>query len=413
MTILNQISTPPPEEAEVIVNENFATLEHQSVYGHRPAGDSGLVRGYYGGRWGGFSISNGTLTLTASSDNYVVVAIATGVISVSTASTNWDNDTDYVRVYKITTGTSTVSSVEDHRAGPGGVHGGTSGGGGGAGTVTSVAVSVPSHLSVSGSPVTTSGTIAISYSGTALPVANGGTGGTSASGARTALGLAIGTDVQAYNARLADIAGITWAQGDILYHNGTSLVKLAAGTSGHYLQTQGAGANPQWAAASGGGSGGTKTYGVFTPMNSQPPATNFATLDTRNSIAVLDFDASTDEATTWVGVMPEAASLGSGLKVRIHWMATSATSGDVVWGAQIERMNTDLDSDSYDTAATATSTTNGTSGIATVTEITITTIDSVAAGELFRLRVYRDADSGSDTMTGDAELVAVELRSAA
>lgn len=50
---------------------------------------------------------------------------------------------------------------------------------GGSGTVTSVAASVPSFLSVSGSPITTSGTLAISYSGTALPIANGGTGITS------------------------------------------------------------------------------------------------------------------------------------------------------------------------------------------------------------------------------------------
>jgi hypothetical protein len=46
------------------------------------------------------------------------------------------------------------------------------------GTVTSVAASVPAFLSISGSPITTSGTLAISYSGTALPVANGGTGQT-------------------------------------------------------------------------------------------------------------------------------------------------------------------------------------------------------------------------------------------
>lgn len=44
------------------------------------------------------------------------------------------------------------------------------------GSVTSVAATVPSFLSVSGSPITSSGTLAISYSGTALPVANGGTG---------------------------------------------------------------------------------------------------------------------------------------------------------------------------------------------------------------------------------------------
>jgi hypothetical protein len=46
----------------------------------------------------------------------------------------------------------------------------------GSGTVTSVAATVPAFLSISGSPITTSGTLAISYSGTALPVANGGTG---------------------------------------------------------------------------------------------------------------------------------------------------------------------------------------------------------------------------------------------
>jgi hypothetical protein len=51
-----------------------------------------------------------------------------------------------------------------------------SGGGGGSGTVTSVAATVPGFLSVTGSPITTSGTLAISYSGTALPIANGGTG---------------------------------------------------------------------------------------------------------------------------------------------------------------------------------------------------------------------------------------------
>jgi hypothetical protein len=55
----------------------------------------------------------------------------------------------------------------------------------GSGTVTSVAATVPSFLSVAGSPITTSGTLALSYSGTALPVANGGTGVTASSGANS------------------------------------------------------------------------------------------------------------------------------------------------------------------------------------------------------------------------------------
>lgn len=48
------------------------------------------------------------------------------------------------------------------------------------GTVTSVAASVPAFLSVAGSPITTSGTLAITLSGTALPIANGGTNSTAA-----------------------------------------------------------------------------------------------------------------------------------------------------------------------------------------------------------------------------------------
>lgn len=57
---------------------------------------------------------------------------------------------------------------------------------GGGGTVTSVGMSVPSFLSVSGSPVTTSGTLAVTYSGTALPIANGGSGKKTANAALNA-----------------------------------------------------------------------------------------------------------------------------------------------------------------------------------------------------------------------------------
>jgi len=45
--------------------------------------------------------------------------------------------------------------------------------------VTSVAMTVPTLLSVSGSPITSTGTLALTYSGTPLPVANGGTALTS------------------------------------------------------------------------------------------------------------------------------------------------------------------------------------------------------------------------------------------
>ena len=55
-----------------------------------------------------------------------------------------------------------------------------------------------------------------------LPVANGGTGSTTASGARTALGLAIGSDIQAFDAQLSDVAGLTPADGAIIIGDGAN-----------------------------------------------------------------------------------------------------------------------------------------------------------------------------------------------
>jgi hypothetical protein len=80
---------------------------------------------------------------------------------------------------------------------------------------------------VTGSSLTSVGTIATgTWQGTAVGLSYGGTGSTSASGARTALGVAIGSDVQAYNATLATVAGGTYAGDDSIVTVGT----ISAGT---------------------------------------------------------------------------------------------------------------------------------------------------------------------------------------
>ena len=89
------------------------------------------------------------------------------------------------------------------------------------GTVTSVGLSAPAFLTVGGSPVTTTGTLALTYSGTALPEANGGT------------------------------AQTTYTTGDLLYASGANtLAKLAVGTTGQVLKV--AAGVPSWATDSAG-----------------------------------------------------------------------------------------------------------------------------------------------------------------
>lgn len=200
----------------------------------------------------------------------------------------------------------------------------------------------------------------------------------------------------------------TLTANNVLLGNGTSALQtVAPGTSGNVLTSNGT----TWTSAAPAASG-TKTIHQFTPRDNQPPASAFATLDTRNSIAILDFDTATEEAAIFVGVIPEGATLTSGITVRITWTAATATSGNCRWGAQWMRCNTDIDSDSFDTATEATTTTNATSGIPSTTSITCTAIDGVTVGDMYRLRIYRDTGDAADTMAGDAEFLTVEVRTA-
>ena len=105
---------------EVTANALFDALSQASTYGRRESVSAGLVFGIYGGNVvlasGALSqIANTTATMTASTTNYIVAKKADGVVSTSTATTNWNNLAEYWRLYSVVTGTATVTSYTDSR----------------------------------------------------------------------------------------------------------------------------------------------------------------------------------------------------------------------------------------------------------------------------------------------------------
>lgn len=155
------------------------------------------------------------------------------------------------------------------------------------------------------------------------------------------------------------------------------------------------------------------------PLGGESVGSTSATLTTINltsgsePIPVLAFDAATDESIRW---LVDLRNYGSGnLTLTLRWSAASATSGDVIWTAAVLAYTPDTDSgalsgEAYATANTVTDTHLGTNAQRVMTcDITISNLDSLANNDLVWLKVSRDADNGSDTMTGDAYLVSATL----
>src|SRR3990167_7751030 len=162
----------------------------------------------------------------------------------------------------------------------------------------------------------------------------------------------------------------------------------------------------------------TDTLVVFTPHSNEPPAASFATIDTRNSVPVLDFDDTADESAVFGGVLPDSYA-GGGLTVTLVWMATSATTGGVSWDVSVEAHADDafdIDADGFAAANNSGSaTTASATGEQQYTDITFTDgadMDSLVANQSFRLKVTRDANgtTATDDMVGDAELMRVVIK---
>lgn len=160
------------------------------------------------------------------------------------------------------------------------------------------------------------------------------------------------------------------------------------------------------------------TRAILTPFSAEFPTTNFPALSQPSqNRPVLGFDASTDETCYWTLVAPQGMT--GALTLVVTYRMASATTGNVILNAAVEAITdgdaTDTDTaSSFDTVnASATTAVPGTAGYIDQISITLTNADSAAVADMIRISLSRDADNGSDTATGDLEVLAVEFRDAA
>lgn len=287
------------------------------------------------------------------------------------------------------------------------VKGGAVSAGSGGGSVTSVALTMPAVFAVSGSPIVTSGTLAVTANGTSggvpyfnaattlassgvltasalvlgggagaapstptglgttttilhgnaagaptwgavsltadvtgtLPIANGGTNATTAAAARTSLGLVIGTDVQAYSARLTDIAALAVTDSNIMVGNGSTWVAENGATArtslGLTIGTDvpgptGTGASGTWGIGIS-GNAATVTNGVYTTGSYADPAWLTSLAGTKISGNISGNAANVTGVIALVngGTGTAAASANAAFNA----LSPLTTLGDVLYGA--------------------------------------------------------------------------------
>lgn len=147
---------------------------------------------------------------------------------------------------------------------------------------------------------------------------------------------------------------------------------------------------------------GTTAFTAFATPTANSPAAECVT-GTNTNYGVLSFDAGTDESVQMH--MPLPSDWTGNIDLDLRWRA-AATSGNVIWAVQtICVADGETGDPAFNTASTVTDAAKGTTLQFNDASMTTITVTGCAAGEELMFKIYRDADAGGDTMTGDAQLI--------
>jgi len=222
------------------------------------------------------------------------------------------------------------------------------------------------------------------WSGTDLSVANGGTGSSTSSGARTNLGLTIGANVQAFDTDLSAIAGLADTNGNFIVGNGSTWVAESGATARASLSlgslaTLTTISNNNWSgtdlSVANGGTGSSTTSGARTNLG-------LGSLATLNSINANNWSG-TDLSVAQGGT---GSSTASGARTNLGLGTSSFPHfGGVNIGNSVDTTITRQSAGSIDIAGRAVITHNNTayaSGRIVVTATTPTDTTGMSTGDI-------------------------------
>lgn len=152
------------------------------------------------------------------------------------------------------------------------------------------------------------------------------------------------------------------------------------------------------------------TAGAFWDLPTSTPAAPACVTGTNTQKGVLDF-ADTSGGFSAQNTLALPADFTGSIDVTLYW-TTTATTGNCKWSVSTAFTATNAaatDDPSFNTASTVTTAAPGTANRVQTSTITGVTATGAAASTLFHIKVFRDGNDGSDTISATARLIGVEV----